>query len=60
MNGNNCHDKACLFNVGKLGTRLRCRSSNKRTFMLCEEPSRKQIERIRGKIIGFDAYRREG
>jgi len=46
MYGKNCHDKDCRFNTGKLGMQTRCSHPNKKAFMLCEKPSREQIDRI--------------
>lgn len=52
MYGSNCHNRGCAWNTGKLGRQSRCSFPNKKAFMLCEVPSRRQIERAREYIEG--------
>jgi len=45
MFGRNCHDNYCLYNKD-----TKCQKPDREMFMICERPSRKQLDNLISKI----------
>ena len=41
MYGRNCHDNYCLYNKA-----TKCQKPNRKMFMMCEKPSRKELDTL--------------